>query len=87
MLSRASCVLWPVIQAVISFQKEPEPTAPGIRSEPSKRKTAFGSCRICADSLSIGLTRLVTSSPLLALTQPPPGVALAFALAQTSVDR
>ena len=61
----------PVIQAVISFQNEPAPTAPGIRSEPSKRNTASGSCRISADSLSIGLTRLARSRPLLALTQPP----------------
>ena len=64
MLSRVSCVLWPVIQAVISFQKEPAPTAPGIWSEPSKRKTASGSCRISAESLSIGLTRLSTSQAL-----------------------
>src|SRR3954453_86513 len=87
MLSRASCVLSPVIQAVISFQKELAPTSPGIWSEPSKRKTASGSWKICADSWSIGLTRLATSRPVLALTQPPPGVALAFSLAHTSVDR
>src|SRR4051794_3798742 len=87
MLLRASSVLSPVIQAVISFQKEFAPTSPGIWSEPSKRKTASGSWKICADSWSIGLTRLATSRPVLALTQPPPGVALAFSLAHTSVDR
>ena len=60
----SSSVLLPVIQAVISFQKEPAPTAPGIRSEPSKRNTASGSCRISTDSLSIGLARLATSRPV-----------------------
>jgi hypothetical protein len=87
MFSRASAVLSPVIQAVISFQKELAPTSPGLWSEPSKRKTASGSWKICAESWSIGLTRLVTSSPVLALTQPPPGVASAYWLAHTSVDR
>ena len=34
-------LLFRAIQSVISFQKEPEPTALGIRSEPSKRTTAL----------------------------------------------
>ena len=37
--------------------------------------------------IAIGLTRFWTSRPLLALTQPPAGVALAFSLAQVSLDR
>ena len=77
MLPSACSELSPVTQAVISFQKEPAPTALGIWSEPSKRKTASGSWKVSADSWSIGLVRLAMSSPVLALTQPPPGVAWA----------
>ena len=87
MLSRAVFVLSPVIHAVISFQKEPAPTAPGIWSDASNLNTACGSCSVWADSLSIGLARLATSRPLLAETQPPAGVALAFSLAHVSVYR
>src|SRR6478672_5861577 len=87
MFLRASEVDSPVIQAVISFQNEPAPTALGIWSEPSKRKTDSGSWNVSAESRSIGLVRLLASSPVLALTQPPPGVALAFSFAQMSDDR
>ncbi len=45
-LSVTSAVLAPVIQLVACFQKASEPIAAGIWSEPSKRKTAFGSCRV-----------------------------------------
>ena len=79
-----------MIQAVACFQKASEPTAAGIMSEPSKRKTVFGSCRIDADSLSIGLARFAASRPLLALIQPPPVTSeliLALLLAHVSVDR
>lgn len=76
-----------MIHAVISFQKEPAPTALGIWSEPSKRKTASGSWNVSADRMSIGLLRLEMSRPVLAVTQPPSGVALAFSLAHTSEDR
>ena len=86
-LSTVSLVLWPVIQAVACFQKASEPTAAGIWSEPSKRKTAFGSRRMLTDSLSIGLLSRFASSPLLALIQPPFGVALALSLAQVSDER
>src|SRR3954453_4245399 len=86
-LSTVSFVLWPVIQAVACFQNAFEPTAAGIWSEPSKRKTAFGSWRMSYESWSIGLTRFSRLSPLLALTQPPPGVALAFSFAQVSDER
>src|SRR6478752_1513884 len=65
MLSSASLVLSPVIHAVISFQKVPAPTALGIWSEPSKRKTDSGSWKISADFWSIGLDRLATSRPVL----------------------
>ena len=87
MLFSASAVLFPVIHAVISFQKEPAPTAPGIWSDPSNRKTASGSWKVAAESWSIGLARLPASSPLFALTQPPAGVALAVSLAQVSDER
>src|SRR4026207_1464016 len=40
MLFNMSSVLPPAIQAVASFQKEPEPMAAGIMSAPSKRKTS-----------------------------------------------
>jgi hypothetical protein len=40
---RKSSVLWPVIQAVICFHSVPEPTAPGIESEPSNRATSLDS--------------------------------------------
>jgi len=87
MASRTSLSLLPVAtQLVISLQKVPAPTAAGIWSEPSKRKTAFGSCRICADSLSTGDARFLGLSSLLALTQPPPGVALALLLAHSGED-
>ena len=76
-----------MIQAVSSFHSEPAPTAAGIRSEPSNRNTAFGSCRIFTDAWSIALATLLMSRPLLALTNPPFGVALPFSLAQVSVDR
>ena len=47
-----------------------------------------GVLEVSADSLSIGLFRLLMSRPLLALAQPPPGVAAgAQVLPQTSVDR
>jgi len=40
---------WPLTQATMPFQKLPEPTAPGIWSEPSNRKTVAccPSCAIC----------------------------------------
>src|SRR5690349_563064 len=52
-LSRVSFVLWPVIQAVACFQKASDPIAAGIWSDPSKRKTVFGSWKRVAASLSI----------------------------------
>jgi hypothetical protein len=55
----------------MAFQSEPAPTAPGMRSEPSKRNTAFGSCRISTDSLSTGFFTLATSSCLFAEIQSP----------------
>src|SRR5689334_10730467 len=61
----------PVIQLVSSFHSVPDPTAAGMRSEPSKRKTELGSCRICTDFLSIGFATLARSRPLLAETQLP----------------
>ncbi len=60
----ASFALSSAIQAVISDQKEPAPTAPGIRSEPSKRNVASGSVSSSADSSSIGLVRFVVSRAL-----------------------
>src|SRR3954465_1226739 len=86
-LSTVSFVLWPVIQAVACFQKAFEPIAAGIWSEPSNRKTAFGSCSVSYDSWSTGLFSRSRLSPLLALTQPPLGVALAFSFAQVSEER
>ena len=56
-------------------------------SEPSNRNTAAGSWRILADCWSIGETRFAGSSSLLALTQPPPVVAFALALAQSGEAR
>ncbi len=50
MLSSASCSdVWPAIQAVISVQKVPEPTAPGIWSEPSKTNAveSYAALAIC----------------------------------------
>ena len=58
------------IQLVISVQNEPAPTSPGIRSEPSKRKTASGSCSSSPASWSIGDYSSEMSSSLLALTHP-----------------
>src|SRR4051794_21542900 len=87
MLSTVCCVLWPVIQFVACFQNELDPTAAGIWSEPSNRKTALGSCRTVADSWSIGLVSFLMSMPLLALIQPPLGVALTFSFAQVAEDR
>src|SRR4051812_26327285 len=52
-------------------QKEPEPTTPGIRSDASKRKVVFGSCRTLMASCRIGLDALAGSSPVLALMTPP----------------
>src|SRR3954470_18811136 len=83
----ASAVLSPVIQSVMAFHSEAEPTAAGIRSEPSKLKLFDGSCRIFTDSLSIGLAMLAGSSPVLALSQPPCGVALPFSFAHSGEDR
>ena len=44
----------PLTQAVISFQNEPAPTSPGIRSEPSKR-TLVAPARISATPRSMSL--------------------------------
>src|SRR4051812_21581459 len=85
MLSTVVLVSWPVIQLVACFQNASEPTAAGIWSEPSKRNCAFGSSRIVAASLSIGLVRLFGSRPLLALTQPDDSFALV--LAHSGLDR
>src|SRR5690554_5845371 len=73
--------------AVISRQKLPAPTAAGMRSEASKRMTELGSARTSEASLSKSVARLLTSRPLLAVTQPPPSVAMAFSLAQVSEAR
>ena len=87
MASRASLVLLPVIQAVDLLPERAR--AHGGRHQ-VRAVEAEGHLRVLAgsrpDSLSIGLTRLATSSPVLALTQPPVGVALAFSLAQASED-
>ena len=40
MLSAVCCELCPLSHLTISVQKVPEPTALGMRSEPSKRSTA-----------------------------------------------
>src|SRR3954451_7916020 len=85
-LSTVSFVLWPVIQAVACFQKAFEPIAAGICSEPSNRKTAVEACSATHDSWSTGLFSRSRLSPLLALTQPPLGVALAFSFAQVSEE-
>src|SRR3954470_7349161 len=74
------------IQLVSSVHSAPAPTSPGIRSEPSKRKTAPGSWKSFAASWSIGDARFSTSSPVLALTQPGPET-LALTLAQSADDR
>ena len=80
-------MLEPVIQLVACFQKAFDPIAAGIWSEPSNRKTAFGSCRIEAASWSMGLVSLPVSRPLLAVTQPPSGLLATLLLAHRSVDR
>src|SRR5215210_5225334 len=67
--SRAWVVLLPVIQSVICRQNSVL-TAPGIRSEASKRVTAFGSWMISTESLSIGFLKPSGSAFLFALTQP-----------------
>jgi hypothetical protein len=85
MLSRVVLVSWPSIHRVACFQNASEPTAAGIWSEPSNRKTVRGSARMVAASLSIGLVRLSLSRPLLALTQPEETFALM--LAQASEER
>jgi hypothetical protein len=51
------------------FHSEPAPTAPGMRSEPSKRSTAFSSWRISTESLSTGFGTLATSSFLFTVSQ------------------
>jgi hypothetical protein len=57
-------------QAVISFQKEPAPTGPGIRSDASNRKVYSSLARISLASWSIGDCRSEVSRPLFAETQP-----------------
>ena len=47
-------VLLPLIQATISVQNEPAPTASGIMSEPSNRKATAGSASSAAHSRAIG---------------------------------
>src|ERR1700712_65836 len=83
----ASEVLLPVIQSVIAVQKDAEPTAAGIRSEPSNLKVFDGSWRIFTDSLSTGLAMFAGSRPVFALSQPPSGVALPFSFAHSGEDR
>ena len=82
-----SCVEEPVSQLTMPVQNVPAPTSPGIRSDASNRITESGSARISADSLSNSVARFSGSRPLLALTQPPIGVALALALAQSALER
>src|SRR5690606_18745998 len=74
-------------QLVISRQKLPAPTAAGMRSEASKRITELGSPSTDEASLSKSVARLLTSRPELAVTQPPPSVAMALALAHVSEIR
>ena len=54
---------WPAIQEVISFQKEPEPTAPGIWSEPSKTHSV-ASFWILAKFREVSLGYLLRSTSL-----------------------
>src|SRR5690349_9555355 len=84
MKSRVLLVSLPLIQSVMPFQNEPEPTAPGIMSEPSNRMTVLGSCRICTDSLSIVPVTALWSRPLLAENQSP---SLARLVAHSGEDR
>nr|RZI36157.1 hypothetical protein BJQ95_01428 [Cryobacterium sp. SO1] len=66
------------------FQKESVPTAPGIRSEPSKRKTVFSSCRISTLCFRMSLDASEASRPVLALMTPPSSTRL---FAQVSLER
>src|SRR5262245_51399268 len=70
----------PLIQETMPFQKDPEPTAAGIRSDPSNRNVAFWSWRSSTDSFWIGSATLATSRFLLAEAQPP---SLAFSFAHS----
>src|SRR6476660_1389441 len=66
-LSRSSD---PLAQAVISFQNEPAPTSPGMRSEPSKR-TLVALARILATPRSISLPYQAASASLWGAMVPP----------------
>ena len=58
-------------KATMPCQKEAAPTAPGMRSEPSKRNSVSSLCRISIDCSSSGLEATLGSRPLLALMTPP----------------
>src|SRR5690606_25129625 len=74
------------IQSVMPVQKLPAPTAPGIRSEASKRTTVDSSVSSSKLSWSIGESRLLGSSSLLADSQPGPDT-LAFSLLHSGLAR
>ncbi len=83
----ASTVFWvesPLSQPTIPFQKESVPTAPGMRSEPSNRNVASGSCRISMLCYRMSLDAFAGSSPLFALMTPP---RLTRLFAQVSLER
>ena len=69
------------------FQNVPAPTAPGMRSEPSKRDVAALSVRISAESLSTGFFSRLGSAFLFAVTQPPEPQVLARSLAHSVEER
>src|SRR5688572_27856038 len=69
--SSTSSVGVPLIQSTIPVQNVPAPTAPGIRSEASKRKVVFGSCRVSRACDRMALDAFAGSRPLFALITPP----------------
>jgi hypothetical protein len=73
----------PLIQSTMPAQNDADPTAPGMRSEPSKRNVVFSSCRMAYASRSRSLERFSGSTPLLALMTPPSETRL---LAHSGVD-
>src|SRR5690606_30591316 len=83
-VSSTVCVDWPPTQATMPFQNESAPTAPGMRSEPSKRNVVSGSCRISIDWVSSSLEATFGWRPLFAEMTPP---RLTRLFAHVSLDR